>query len=128
MNIFEKLVSLEHEASEYGFRWENADQVLSQIESECTEISEHIYKTNNNDKLKLQEEIGDLLHAAFSLCVFLKFNPQKTLENSVDKFEHRFRILQSLANAEGIKNLEGRSFKELMDFWDRAKQITQKTP
>src|SRR5579872_1273470 len=119
MNILEKLVSLENEAADFGFKWEAADQIMSQINSECSEIDIHL---KDGDKEKLQEEIGDLMHAIFSLCVFCKFDPSNTLENSINKFERRFKIVRQLAQEQGLKTLDKQSFDELMNFWNKAKQ------
>ena len=88
MDFLDKVVSLEEDASEFGFRWETPDQIMKQIESECDEIKEHIHIGNPQiNKAALQEEIGDLLHAAFSLCVFYGFSPRVTLGQSLTKFE-----------------------------------------
>lgn len=121
MAIFEKLIQLEKTAAEFGFKWETANQIISQIESEVTEVTVHL---KDNEKTKLQEEIGDLLHAVFSLCVFCKLDPQETLTNSVNKFERRFKAVQQLAADEGLKTLSGQSFDKLMLLWDQAKQKT----
>lgn len=50
---------------------------MSQIKSECAEIDEHLNDCDA-DKLKLQEEIGDLLHAVFSLTVFVNLTQRNT--------------------------------------------------
>lgn len=120
MEILDKLFHLEHEAAEFGFKWETPEQIMAQIRSELTEIEEHLAKPQDKDKL--QEEIGDLLHAAFSLCIFCKFNPEETLANSVNKFEKRFRETQRLALKEGLENLNGQSFNKLMELWEKAKK------
>ncbi len=119
MNILEKLLSLEHEAADFGFKWETAEQIIQQIKSEINEINVHL---KDGDRNKLQDEIGDLLHAVFSLCVFKQFDPEKTLAQSVDKFERRFRIVEKLAKEKGLNQLHGLSFKELMLLWDQAKR------
>lgn len=121
MDILKKLTTLENEATRFGFKWENAEQILAQINSECSEIKVHLNKTDSENKIKLQEEIGDLLHAVFSLCVFCQFDPQETLENSVNKFERRFDEVKQLAKEEGLKSLNGLPFGELMRLWDSAK-------
>lgn len=120
MNILKKLISLEKEASTFGFKWENPEQIMTQIRSELTEIEAHL--KNPDDREKLQEEIGDLLHAAFSLCVFCEFDPDEILENSVNKFKRRFKKTKKLAKKEGLENLNGQSFDKLMDLWDKAKK------
>jgi ATP diphosphatase len=94
---------------------------MSQILSECSEVEVHL---NDKNKNKLQEEIGDLLHAIFSLCAFNKIDALATLENSVRKFERRFRTVQQLAKDQGYTSLKGESFESLMKFWDAAKTIS----
>lgn len=119
MDILTKLTHLENEASDFGFKWETAEQIMSQIRSELAEIEIHL---KDQDKNKLQEEIGDLLHAAFSLCVFCQFDAKETLQNSVNKFDRRFQETKKIAQNEGLKNLNGQSFKKLMEIWDKAKK------
>lgn len=125
MTILEKLTKLEKEASDFGFKWENSDQIMAQIQSECAEIKVHLNNdssdANDPNRALLQEEIGDLLHAVFSLCVFNQFNPQETLEQSITKFQRRFEIVKSLAIQDGLTSLNGLGFKELMKYWDKAK-------
>lgn len=123
MLIFNKLTTLEHEADNFGFRWDNTDQIMAQIKSECAEIMVHLKDINNDTKkAKLQEEIGDLLHAVFSLCVFCQFDPHETLEKSVNKFERRFKEVKRLTHAQGLVTLAGKSFQELMVLWNQVKQ------
>ena len=120
MSIFNKIVATEHDATAFGFKWENPHQIKEQIVSEISEIEVHLL---DKDQTKLQEEIGDLLHAVFSLTVFCGFNPEETLANSVNKFEKRLRLVKQLAADEGLSSLNGKSFKELMQFWNRAKEL-----
>lgn len=120
MELLEKVVALEDEASRFGFRWENTEQIMDQIRSECAEISEQLLKP---DEAALQEEIGDLLHAVFSLCVFCKFSPKATLDKTLVKFERRLQAVKGIAEENGLINLEGKSFDELMQVWDKAKKM-----
>lgn len=123
MAILDKLITLEEDASNFGFRWDNTDQLIDQIKSECDEINVHLQHREQSKDGELQEEIGDLLHAVFSLCVFCQFDPQDTLEKSVNKFERRFNTVKKLAYEQGLVNLKGKSFQELMVFWDEAKKL-----
>jgi uncharacterized protein YabN with tetrapyrrole methylase and pyrophosphatase domain len=124
MDILKKLTALENAADHFGFKWEYAEQIMVQIKNECVEVSDHLKDyANPAVKTKLQEEIGDLMHAVFSLCVFCQLDAQETLANSVTKFERRFNAVKELAREQGLKDLQGRSFEELMLFWDRAKQL-----
>ena len=123
-NTFEKLESLEHEAADFGFKWENSHQIMDQIKSECDEIIEHLDSTDPKVKPMLQDEIGDLLHAAFSLCVFCEFDPEETLRKSIDKFETRLSNVRMIAKEQGEDTLNGKSFDELMNIWGKAKNMS----
>lgn len=124
MNLLEKITALEQEADNFGFRWESADQIMAQIHSECLEINADLNDlAEGSDHGKLQEEIGDLLHAVFSLCVFCQFDPKETLEKALIKFDRRLNAVKKIAHAQGLATLQGYSFDELMEFWERAKAL-----
>ena len=122
LNLLEKVKKLELDADKFGFRWENTGQIMKQIQSECVEIEEHL-GVNSANQAALQEEIGDLLHAVFSLCVFCKFEPQETLHATLAKFERRLDAVKQLAATDGKSSLTGHSFSELMKYWDQAKVL-----
>jgi uncharacterized protein YabN with tetrapyrrole methylase and pyrophosphatase domain len=123
VDLLEKVVLLEHSADDFGFRWENTTQIMAQIESECAEIEAHLaVQPAFRDTHALQEEIGDLLHAVFSLCVYCEYDPTDTMRKTYDKFERRFNAVKSLANEQGLSNLKGLAFDELMHFWRQAKR------
>ena len=123
MHLLEKAVLLEKDADAFGFRWENTTQIMAQIESECEEIREHLdlKDTQKPNHPALQEEIGDLFHAVLSLCVYCQFDPQETIQNALDKFERRLLSVKKIAQEQGINNLKGYAFDDLMQFWGQAK-------
>ena len=126
--LLDKVVALENQASAFGFQWETTDQIMAQIHSECVEINAHLtqgYAQAN--QIELQEEIGDLLHAVFSLCVFCKLNPQETLSNTLDKFERRLNAVKAIAEEQGLTTLNGYPFDELMVIWQQAKARANQT-
>lgn len=126
MNLLERVEKLEKEASEFGFQWEVSAQIMEQIKSECFEIAEHLEAEEVAEKEALQEEVGDLLHAVFSLCVFLGFSPEETLEKTLAKFERRLQAVKDIAKAKGLSNLKGHSFEALMVIWQEAKKKNRK--
>lgn len=122
MHLLDKAVLLEKEASDFGFEWENHEQIMAQIRSECQEIHEQLTpETRAINQQALQEEIGDLLHAAFSLCVFCNFSPKDTLEKTLNKFERRLHAVKAIAAEQGLDTLKGHTFDALMDVWQEAK-------
>ena len=120
MTIFERLTLLEKQSGEFGFMWFQSSEILDQIQSECEEIRENM--AQQGEPSHLQEEIGDLLHAVFSLCIFSDFDAEETLVKSVDKYEKRLQELKRLVRASGRETLQGQSKKVLMDFWNQAKE------
>lgn len=119
MDILNKIASLEKQAKDFGFYWQDSKTIIQQIRSECAEIEELLENKSNTDSL--QEEIGDLLHAAFSLCIYHNYNPQDTLEKSTKKFEKRFNLTKIYAQEDGLKNLKESSPQEMMKYWNKAK-------
>lgn len=119
MNIFQKITAIEKQADDFGFMWSDTAQIFEQIQSECEEIKENLDQLG--DRHHLQEEMGDLIHAVFSLCLFMKFDPEETCLKSIDKFEKRFEKLKRLAHATGFETLKGQPADVLMHFWTQAK-------
>lgn len=120
-NLLKKVVVLETEAAEFGFEWETEAQIMQQIQSECEEIREHLQAEGVRNEAALQEEIGDLLHAVFSLCVFCKQDPESTLRQTLLKFERRLSTVKAIAKEKALKDLQGQDFETLMQIWDEAK-------
>ena len=124
MDLLDNIVLLENTAAEFGFQWENTSQIMQQIQNECAEVQEHLSTSGPiSNPEALQEELGDLLHAVFSLCVFCNLSPKKTLSDSMEKFERRLNSVKSQAQEQGLSSLQGHSFESLMLYWDKAKQL-----
>jgi ATP diphosphatase len=123
MELLDRVVALEEEAFEFGFRWENTKQIMNQIRNECDEVEEYLDQSSRDNQALLQEEIGDLLHAVFSLCLFHRMSPKVTLGQALTKFERRLRAVQLIAEEEGLSSLEDQPFNVLMTIWDKAKLL-----
>jgi tetrapyrrole methylase family protein / MazG family protein len=113
---------LTRRASRIGFDWDNAAGVFEKIQEETEELKKALQEQN---QLKREEELGDLLFAAVNLSRFLKIDPEIALKRANGKFSRRFREMERLAR----KN--GREFKdlprgEMETFWDAAKKAEGK--
>lgn len=126
INTFKRLTALEKQADDFGFMWTDTAQIFDQIQSECEEIKDNLARTGDRDHL--QEEMGDLIHAVFSLCLFMGFDAEETCIKSIDKFEKRFEELKRLAQKAGFETLQGQPVNILLDFWAQAKQQKLTTP
>ena len=122
-DLLETIVQQEKASLEFGFYWENAEQILQQAESECHEIREALLK---QDLSHIKEEVGDLINAAISLCIFLGFDPKSTLSDNIEKYQKRFDTLVSLVKAEGLDDLTHKPMDVLLRYWGEAKKLTTK--
>ena len=118
------LLSLEKDAREFGFEWPNEAMIIDQAIDECREIKEAIEK--NELRERVQEEIGDLLHSAISLCEFAGFEVEETLTRVNEKFGKRMRVVKKLTHELGPPNLKGKSIDFMMEIWRNAKLIENK--
>ncbi|MBA3660338.1 MAG: nucleoside triphosphate hydrolase [Gammaproteobacteria bacterium] len=123
MDLFEKFCNLEKSAEAFGFKWEKVEQIIAQVKSECVEIETQLLAMETIDANRnLQEEIGDLIHAVFSLCLFCQFDPKETFAKSIIKFQKRFEKVKRIAQLQGYDNLAGQNFESLMQIWEQAKK------
>lgn len=120
----DKLIAVETDARAFGFEWDNTETILAQSMSECEEIHDAIVNDESADRL--QEEIGDLLHTAISLCIFEGFDTKQTLSKAADKFNLRMQALKEITKKRGLKTLHGQSIDFMMELWREAKGLTGK--
>lgn len=120
MSVFKQLIEIEEEANNFGFQWPNVHLILEQIKSECDEIEQAF--NHGHPSHDLQEEVGDLLHSVFSLCLFLNFDPEQTLALAIGKFAKRFMLVKEIAKKQGYMTLQGEDITVLMTLWREAKQ------
>ena len=124
MSALQKLIALERTTGRIGFDWPNTETILDQAISECGEIKHSIH--SHEGRKRLQEEAGDLLHAAISLCVFEGFDVEETLEIVNQKFGARLEALQQIMKERDLSTLKGESFDFLLVLWEEAKKVTNK--
>jgi nucleoside triphosphate diphosphatase len=91
-------------AARVGFDFEHADQCADKVAEELAEVREAAARVRNAtgvDRAQLVEEIGDVLFAAANLARKLEVDAETALRAANDKFERRFRAMESLACERG---------------------------
>jgi uncharacterized protein YabN with tetrapyrrole methylase and pyrophosphatase domain len=121
MTALRKLIDLEIDSRNYGFYWPNHQMILEQAISECKEIKEAI--DNNEGPNRIQEEIGDLIHTAISLCLYSGFGIDDTLNVITQKFGERMEALKKLTQEQGLTNLQGQTTPFMLDLWEKVKEM-----
>jgi uncharacterized protein YabN with tetrapyrrole methylase and pyrophosphatase domain len=119
-NSLNELLYIEKDTREFGFEWEDEDMIIDQVIDECREIREAI--ENQEPSARIQEEIGDLIHSAVSLCLFVGFDLEETITKVNDKFRKRMQAVKELTYELGLPNLKGQSIEFMMEIWRKAKQ------
>ena len=120
MKNLQKLLRIENEAIDIGFKWPNANMILDQINEETNEVRSAI--DNKESDSRIQEEAGDLLHAVVSLTRFLNLDIDKLLDNSAEKFSKRLGALKIILKKHNIDNPEKQDIKFLLKCWNEAKE------
>jgi ATP diphosphatase len=113
-----RAAKLGRRAARVGFDWQEPGQVRDKVIEELAEVDEALAA---NAPERVTEELGDLLFAIANWTLHLKIDPEEALRAANAKFERRFRHMESLAAADGIK-LESLSPAAWEDLWRKAKQ------
>jgi tetrapyrrole methylase family protein/MazG family protein len=112
---------IQKKAAAVGFDWDRQSDVLAKIEEELSELKEAF---DENNSMKIDEEIGDLLFSLVNLSRFRKgLSAEKLLHNAIDKFEKRFHFLEDELSSQG-KLVSDCSIDEFEDLWQKSKNIS----
>lgn len=120
--LLQHAMKLEEDACRFGFDWPHYQAILQQIIRECQEVSDALQHLES--PARIQEEIGDIFHAAISLCRFLGFDAEATLALSLDKFAKRMQTMREIAAKRGVLTLHGLSTEAMLALWEEAKHAT----
>jgi len=102
---------IQNRAAKVGFDWDEAAQVLPKVREELAELEEAL-----NDPASARDELGDVLFAVVNLARHLALDPEIALGQATDRFETRFRRMESEGSLDGL-GIDG-----LNERWNRAKQ------
>jgi len=107
-------------ASEVGFDWVKAEDLLDKIEEELQELRRELAGHPERSAPRIDEEVGDLLFAAANLARFLRSDPESCLRRANQKFQRRFRALERGMTKRG-KKLRDCSLEEMESLWNELK-------
>ncbi len=110
---------LQEKASKVGFDWENKNDVWKKVIEEIEEMHE---MEMSNDKIKLEEELGDVFFALTNYARFLGINPENALRLTNEKFISRFNYVEQKIKESGKKLTES-NLQEMDRYWEESKKI-----
>ena len=114
-----KAYRMSERAARSGFDWDNIQGVIEKVQEEWTEFISEMNK-DNKDAEGMKIEFGDLLFTLVNVARLLKFHPEVALNDSIKKFEKRFKFMEKKISDNG-KELISYSDDELDVFWNEAK-------
>lgn len=103
-------------ASNVGFDWNDAGEVLKKVEEEISELKTAI-DNGNNDEIK--EEWGDLVFTMVNLARHLKTDAEYSAHEAINKFVSRFSHIEEAK--EKNKRLDKLSLEEMDEIWEKVK-------
>ena len=109
---------LQKRAATVGFDWQQAKAVLDKVKEEVAELEQAI---GNRNDMAISEETGDLLFSCVNLARHLGVDAETALMSANNKFEKRFRLLESILAARQRRPHDC-SLEEMDELWDQVKQ------
>jgi MazG family protein len=109
---------LTKKAAKVGFEWNNPDDVLKKLEEEIGELRTAIA---NKDTQNQEEELGDVLFVLANLGRVLDINAEEALRKGANKFERRFKGMESDIRTGKMTPIEDASLDQLIRLWDMQK-------
>lgn len=109
---------IQKKAAKTGFDWERVTDVLDKVEEEIKEFREAL---NEKNRAEMKNEFGDILFSLVNLARHLEINSTESLISTTNKFEERFRYVESKCD------LSESSLEKMEKLWEEAKKKEKKS-
>lgn len=128
---WQRAVKLQHKAAKVGFDWPGPEPVLEKLREEIEEARAEFAAVacapeDAAARDRLEDEIGDVLFVCANLARHAKVDVGSALRRANRKFERRFRMMETLAAADG--GLAGKPLDVQDRYWDEAKRAERAAP
>lgn len=122
---WQRAVKLQKRAATVGFDWPGPAPVIEKLKEELDEVQAEFDALaaaphDSAVRERLEEELGDLLFVAANLARHAKVDPGAALRRANHKFERRFRMMETMAAADGVR-LADLPLDAQDAYWNRAK-------
>ena len=114
----QRSTKLQEQAAKVGFDWPEISGVISKLKEEVVELEQAV---NEEDRAKIEAELGDVFFTAINLSRHAEVDAEKALRGANTRFEKRFSWVESELVRKG-RLIEGETLQELNQLWDKAKQ------
>ena len=114
----QRSTKLQEQAAKVGFDWPEISGVISKLKEEVVELEQAV---NEEDRAKIEAELGDVFFTTINLSRHAEVDAEKALRGANTRFEKRFSWVESELVRKG-RLIEGETLQELNQLWDKAKQ------
>lgn len=108
---------VQRKAAKVGFDWDKVECALDKVLEEYYEVK-NVYK--GKERVKIVEEIGDLIFASVNVARFLDIDPEFALNYTIEKFIKRFAYIEEMAKSKGV-DMMNMTLKQMDALWEEAK-------
>ena len=114
-----KAYRIQDKARHVGFDWAERQDVWAKVHEEIDELKAELEKDNRQ---RSEEELGDFLFSVINAARLYKLNPDNALEQTNQKFIHRFNYIEQHSIKVG-KPLTEMTLEEMDELWNEAKKV-----
>jgi len=107
-------------AATIGFEWPDVQGALDKMSEELREVQQAVNDHASTEELT--DELGDVLFCVVNVCRHLHIDPEAALRAVNNKFERRFRHVESRLK-ENNQDPKQTSLAVMDSYWDEAKQM-----
>jgi MazG family protein len=111
-------LQLTRKAARAGFDWQDVGGIFEKLREEMAEVR---HALTENNPVRAEEELGDLLFAAVNLARFVKVDPEIALKKANAKFQRRFAEMERSASSRD-RTFAGLPREEMESLWDAVKR------
>jgi len=111
-------------ASQVGFDWNSAEEVMEKVKEEVEELQKAMSTQEKGvikTEIEIEKEWGDVIFSLVNLARFLKIDAEESTHKATQCFIDRFSQLRNKANERG-KNILELTLKEMDELWDEVKK------
>jgi XTP/dITP diphosphohydrolase len=131
---------IQEKAKQVGFEWDNKEQVWEKVKEEMEEVRVEVeyYDAQQLDaadlsvvaeeqKMKIEDEIGDLLFSVINYARFLNIDPDNALAKTNKKFLDRFQAMEKIVTDKG-QRMTDLNLQQMDEIWNDVKKTSPRHP
>ena len=109
---------IQEKAASIGFDWNHEKYAIDKL---FEEIDEFKKAYEENDKIEMEKELGDILFSVVNIARKLNIDAESSLRLTIKKFENRFKKVEKYFNDNKL-DMKKVKLEKLDEVWDIAKK------